>query len=712
MKHTEGALLLLAGAGTGKTKALTTRLAYIIDNQLCRPWQLLAVTFTNKAAREMRERVAQLVGEQAQDMWLGTFHAISVKILRRHAERVGRTSQFTILDADDQQRLLKQLIKANNIDEKRFPPRRIMGMIQRWKDKAWRPEDVPPRESNMAEGKALRLYKEYQQRLQTINSVDFGDLLMLTVHLLRENADVLDEYHRKFKYVLVDEYQDTNAAQYLWLRLLAQGSGNICCVGDDDQSIYGWRGAEVENILRFEREFPEAKVIRLEQNYRSTEHILGAAHGIIAKNGNRLGKKLWTDKNGGEAVVIKAVWDGQEEARQIADEIERIHHQENHSLNEVAILVRAGYQTREFEERFLTIGLPYRIVGGLRFYERQEIKDALAYLQVVAQPRNDMAFERIINKPKRGIGLATIQSLYAEARQHDESLIETVQRGLQDNTLPSRARKPLTAFMQDYQRWRTMAAEMVPHELMGMILDESGYTAMWKNDDAPDAPGRLENLKELINSMEAFDTLNSFLEHASLVADAGQEQKDEDKITMMTLHAAKGLEFDTVFLPGWEEGIFPNPRALDDNGQAGLEEERRLAYVGITRARKQACITYAGSRRVYGECQNLPPSRFIDEFPEEHVTKYNQPNMQTKPAHSWSVDLPEWGDNPARKRLKQQIITIASKAVTANGIATGSRIFHQKFGYGQVMHASGEKLDVKFDKAGNKKVMAGFVELA
>ncbi|MGL4590968.1 MAG: ATP-dependent helicase, partial [Aestuariivirga sp.] len=610
VETTDGPLLVLAGAGTGKTRVLTTRLAHILATGKAWPGQILAVTFTNKAAREMKDRIGALIGGVVEGMtWLGTFHAIGVKILRNHAELAGLRSGFSILDTDDQIRLLKQLLEAHDIDEKRWPARQLASLIDGWKNRGLTPEKIPAGEAHgFANGLGGKLYAEYQQRLKVVNAADFGDLLLEVLRIFQEHPDVLKEYQRRFKYMLVDEYQDTNVAQYLWLRLLAQGHRNICCVGDDDQSIYGWRGAEVDNILRFEKDFPGAKVIRLERNYRSTPDILGAASGLIAKNESRLGKTLRTDREESEPVTVRSHWDGDEEARTIGDDIESFQ-RKGDRLNDMAILVRASFQMRSFEDRFITLGVPYRVVGGPRFYERAEIRDALAYLKIIASPDNDLAFERIINTPKRGIGDTSVKRMHEHARNQGISLYRAAEALSLTDELPNKTRTALRALMESFSRWRQTMDELPHTDLAEIVLDESGYTAMWQNDKSPEAEGRLENLKELVRSMGEFENLLGFLEHISLVMDV-EQSPDDDKVNIMTLHSAKGLEFGTVFLPGWEEGLFPHQRALDEKGRAGLEEERRLAYVGITRAKRRAFISFAQNRRVHNLWQSALPSRF------------------------------------------------------------------------------------------------------
>src|SRR6266566_2643291 len=648
VEATEGPVLVLAGAGTGKTRVLTTRLAYILATGRAFPAELLAVTFTNKAAREMRERLEAMVGRAAEGVWLGTFHAIASRILRRHAEAIGLKPSFTILDTDDQIRLLKQILQAENIDERRWPARFLLAQIQRWKDRGLGPEKVPAADSGgFAHGRAIDLYRQYQERLTTVNAVDFGDLMLHNLSLFTSNPDILADYQRRFRYLLVDEYQDTNVAQYLWLRLLAQKRRNLCCVGDDDQSIYSWRGAEIGNILRFEKDFPSATIARLEQNYRSTSHILGAAGGMIAQNRGRLGKTLWTEASEGEKVVVRALWDAEEEARWVGEEIEALQ-RGGHALSEVAILVRAGFQTREFEERFISLALPYRVIGGPRFYERQEIRDALAYLRLVNQPADDLAFERIVNMPRRGIGTATLQLLHAAARADALPLVEAARRLIAGDQLPRAARNALAAFLVALDRWRD-AADRVEHtDLVQIVLDESGYTGMWQADKSPDAPGRLENLKELVVAMAEFENLAGFLEHVSLVMDNAADSSG-DMVNLMTLHSAKGLEFDSVFLPGWEEGLFPSQRSVEEHGLKGLEEERRLAYVGLTRARRQVFVSFAANRRIHGQWQSGARSRFIGELPPAQIEMVTEMGLNPS-AGSWGAastgyagSSPGWG---------------------------------------------------------------------
>ena len=734
----DGPVLVLAGAGTGKTRVLTTRLAHLLMTRRASPWNVLTVTFTNKAAKEMRNRVDALLGVPSEGWWMGTFHALAARILRSHAELVGLKPSFTILDTDDQIRLLKQILEAENIDTKKWPARMVLSAIERWKDKALTPDRLSRADAgDIANGRLLELYRQYQDRLRTLNACDFGDLLLHNITLFQTHADVLAEYQKRFRYILVDEYQDTNVAQYLWLRLLAQAHRNLCCVGDDDQSIYGWRGAEVGNILRFEHDFPGAQVIRLEQNYRSTTHILGAAHGIIANNQGRLGKQLWTERDGGERVRVRGLWDAEEEARWVGDEIEALQ-RKGVSLGDMAVLVRAGFQTREFEERFITLGLPYRVIGGPRFYERLEIRDAMAYLRVVNVPEDGLAFERIINTPKRGIGPATVQRLQVLARTQSIPLTEAAWRLTETDELGPKARATLRGLMQDIHRWRAQV-DKVPHtDLAQTILDESGYTRMWQEDKTPEAPGRLENLKELINAMGEFENLTGFLEHVSLVMDNADSNQAE-QVSLMTLHGAKGLEFDVVFLPGWEEGVFPSQRTLDENGIAGLEEERRLAYVGITRGKRRVYISHAANRRIHGSWATAIPSRFVEELPADHVEVENEPGLSGGGAFrdsgfgGWlgtpgafggtpgggfqdrfnrmgqrAAQAPS-GDRWSGKTIEGTAHVVQPRARPNAPFAVGARVFHTKFGYGTVAAVENDKLEIRFDVAGTKKVMDSFV---
>jgi DNA helicase-2/ATP-dependent DNA helicase PcrA len=731
---TEGPVLVLAGAGTGKTAALTARLAHLVATRRAWPSEILAVTFTNKAAREMKERVGHILGEGSEGMpWLGTFHAIAAKMLRRHAELVGLQSNFTILDTDDQLRLMKQLIVAAQIDDKRWPARQLGGLIDRWKNRGWTPADIEAAESEaFANGRGRELYAAYQARLKAVNACDFGDLLLHMLTILKTHRDVLEQYQQRFRYILVDEYQDTNSAQYLWLRLLAQERKNICCVGDDDQSIYSWRGAEVANILRFEKDFPGAVIIRLEQNYRSTPHILAAASGLIGNNGGRLGKTLWTEEGEGEKVRIIGVWDGPEEARRIGDEIEQ-HQRRGGRLDQTAILVRAQFQTREFEDRFIAIGLPYRIVGGFRFYERAEIRDALAYLRVVVQPADDLAFERIVNVPKRGLGDKAVTSLHRLARAADIPLTLAAAQILGTDELTGAARRSLGNLVADFARWRDRANDLPHPELARLILEESGYTAMLQNERSAEAAGRLENLSELTRAMEEYETLGAFLEHVSLVMD-NDADRERDKVTIMTIHAAKGLEFDAVFLPGWEEGVFPSQRSLDEGGLASLEEERRLAYVAITRARRRCTIVHAANRRIYGQWTSSIPSRFVAELPAAHIdSETTMSGGESLWRAQWSeradpfADIqrgsgrgPGWqrataaGGLPSTpSRVMEARASAVSFATPARSdVALNARVFHNKFGYGTVAAIEGNKLEIDFEHGGRKRVLDSFVSLA
>ena len=765
----DGPVLVLAGAGTGKTRVLTTRIAHIIATRRAWPSQILAVTFTNKASREMKQRIESYMDDTLEGMpWLGTFRSICVKILRRHAELVGLKQGFTILDMDDQLRLLKQVIEAEGLDKDRWPARQLAALIDSWKNRGLTPEKIPQNEAyGFAGGKGRDLYAAYQRRLKELNACDFGDLLLECLRLFLENRDVLEDYRQRFKYILVDEYQDTNVAQYMWLRLLAptnsdRGPPNLCCVGDDDQSIYGWRGAEVDNILRFEKDFPGATVIRLERNYRSTGHILAAASHLITSNEGRLGKTLFTDGEHGEKVTVAGLWDDEEEARSVCDNIETLR-REGHELNEIAILVRASYQMRAIEDRFITIGLPYRVIGGPRFYERAEIKDAIAYLELTVNPDHDLKFERIVNVPKRGIGDTSVKRVRDLARARDISMFTAARMIVETDDISGKARRSLAELLSHFERWRQQLHELSHTELAELILDESGYTAMWQNDKSPQAQSRLENLKELVRFMHEFESMAGFLEHVSLVMDTEQGD-DGDRVSLMTLHAAKGLEFDTVFLTGWEEGLFPSQRTLDESGKAGLEEERRLAYVGLTRAKKRAHVSFTQNRRNRGLYQSAVPSRFVDELPEAHVevkeasspfsgsyknfatqspfgnNPYGQSRFDKAAAASeWnertsSYDTPGWkraqawqaasksefdtrGKSKVPKgmqRNSRRPKTIEGELVAASTIETdfktGERIFHQKFGYGTITQVDGNKLTIDFEKAGEKRVAADFVE--
>jgi DNA helicase II / ATP-dependent DNA helicase PcrA len=709
----DGPLLVLAGAGTGKTRVLTTRFAHILLTGRAFPGQVLAVTFTNKAAREMRERVGAILGRPVEGLWLGTFHALCARMLRRHAELVGLTPNFSILDADDQLRLLKQVMEAERVDAKRWAPPALMAVIQRWKDRGLTPERITPAEdTDFAAGRARELYAAYQARLRALNAADFGDLLLHMTEVLRGQPDVLADYHRRFRYILVDEYQDTNLVQYLWLRLLAQGHRNICCVGDDDQSIYSWRGAEVENILRFEKDFEGARIIRLEANYRSTAQILAAASGLIAHNEGRLGKTLRPGRQdaAGERVTVVSLWDSDEEARMVGDRIEALR-REGEPLAEMAILVRAGFQTRAFEERLITLGMPYRVVGGLRFYERQEIRDAIAYMRIVVQPADDLAFERIVNVPRRGVGEVALRTMHETARATGIPLSEAAAMLIAGGGMKGRVKEQVDALLRGFERWRAMLDKDGHVVTVATMLDESGYTDMWQQDKSPEAPGRLENLKELVRALADFETLAGFLDHVSLVME-NDENAEGDRVSLMTLHGAKGLEFDTVFLPGWEEGLFPNQRALDEGGVKSLEEERRLAYVGLTRARRRAIVSHAANRRIYANWQSSIPSRFIEELPDAHVEQTGSAALardaRVLAATTFTGQFPLVARQPRTIEEWEQ----PGRPARTDTIQVGARVFHQKFGYGTVTSAEDNRLDVAFDKAGDKRVLDRFVEKA
>ena len=708
----DGPLLVLAGAGTGKTRVLTTRFAHILKSGRAFPGQVLAVTFTNKAAREMRERVAAILGEPAEGLWLGTFHALCARMLRRHAERVGLTSSFTILDPDDQLRLLKQVMDAGGIDLKRWPAQGLMAVIQRWKDRGLSPDRVTPaEESDYAGGRARALYADYQGRLRTLYCADFGDLMLHMTEIFRAHPEVLAEWQRRFRYILVDEYQDTNLVQYLWLRLLAQASHNICCVGDDDQSIYSWRGAEIENILRFEQDFPAARVVRLEANYRSTRPILGAAAGLIAHNKGRLGKTLRPGRNdaAGEKVRVVALWDSEEEARMVGERVETAQ-RAGTSLGEMAILVRAGFQTRAFEERLITLGVPYRVVGGLKFYERAEIRDAMAYLRVLNQPADDLAFERIVNVPKRGLGDTALRRMHEMARAEGIPMVVAAAKLVGAGGLAGRARQALSDLLQGFDRWRAALAREGHVVVAATLLEESGYTAMWQQDKSPEAPGRLENLKEFLRALGEFESLAGFLEHVALVMET-DEAAAEARLSLMTLHAAKGLEFDVVFLPGWEEGLFPHNRAIEEGGEKGIEEERRLAYVGITRGRQQVIVSAAANRRVYGNWTSSIPSRFLEELPAEHVLREGGALAERERFAAMPSVFQGGGLLARRPRvIEAGAWEVKERPRPTSSFAVGARVFHQKFGYGSVTAVEENRLDVAFDKAGAKRVLDSFLE--
>ena len=742
VETTEGALLVLSGAGTGKTKVLTTRIAYLIQQHKAFPWQILAVTFTNKASKEMKSRLEQLIGGDAFSVWLGTFHAIGIKILRKFGEKVGLSSNFIVLGSDDQERLIKTLMQEAGVDIKKYTPAAMLEIIQRWKDKGLLPHQVSTaHQSTFCNGQSLYFYHQYQQKLQSLNAVDFGDLLLLPLSLFQSDAAILEHYQKQFKYILVDEYQDTNVAQYLLLRLLAKGYNNICCVGDDDQSIYSWRGAEVENILNFQTVFPNSKIIRLERNYRSTGHILNAASGLIAHNEGRLGKTLQPadTQNQGELVYIKGYYNGNQEAENIVSMIEQMRYK-GVSLSETAILVRASFQTRLFEEILIKTGIPYKIIGGFKFYEREEIKDAVAYLRLALNTSDDLAFMRIVNKPKRGIGKQAMEALIQTANEKHISLFDAITWA----PLKPSVRKMLDSFSLMIKRTHELTQTEKPADTAKMILSESGYIQMWQLDKSPEAEGRLENINELYTVLDDFEEIESFIEYASLITDTDENTTGEQLI-IMTLHASKGLEFQNVFLPGWEEGLFPHQKALDESGDIGLEEERRLAYVGITRAKKRVIISFAQNRRMYGQWINALPSRFIEELPESDI-ETDMPNQYhhqygyqaTQPAWSEENTFPKnesfYSSNKHESELfsekhvyshwdreslsnefepaYQANITPFFKTSTKKSKRIGKRIKHEIFGFGTVVHEEGERLDIRFDSGELKKIMSQFVELA
>lgn len=711
---TEGPLLVLAGAGTGKTRVLTTRIAHILQERMAYPSQVLAVTFTNKAAQEMRERIETMVGPDARDILLGTFHSLCLRILRRHAEHIGFKSDFSVIDADDQVRLVKQIMKELHVDDSKTPARMVAGRIQFWKDRVTSPSKIDDNNPTLGS-----IYSQYQTRLKTMNAMDFGDLLMHCITLFQEQPQILSEYHQRLRYLLVDEYQDTNVAQYLWLRLLAQGVGdgahNICCVGDDDQSIYGWRGAEIENILRFEKDFPGAQTIRLEQNYRSTPPILSVAGALIANNKDRLGKTLFCDGDEGDKVRLVSTWDEPAEARFVASEIDALQQMQRHKLNDIAILVRAGFQTRAFEEQFMSSGIAYRVIGGLRFYERMEIRDAIAYIRATVQPANDLALQRIINLPKRGLGAKTIADMNALARENDCAMAEAISIAVSQGSVSGKTRNTLDNLLKQFSLWQQAFDNRHHAEVVQSILEQSGYLSMWKEDKSPEAPGRVDNLKELISALEEFDSIEEFLEHVSLVMD-GETNNTDDMVSIMTMHGAKGLEFNTVFLTGWEEGLFPSQRSIDEKGDKGLEEERRLAYVGLTRARKRLFITHAANRRIHGQWVSALPSRFIDELPKEHLEiiesggpayRQQQPHPQQKQYGGFKQKQSQpWKKAEAKQPSWQK------QASRNAAFEIGSRVFHQKFGYGIVHGVEGQHVTIEFDHTDTKTLMADYLEKA
>jgi DNA helicase-2/ATP-dependent DNA helicase PcrA len=702
----DGPLLVLSGAGTGKTKVLTARIAHILMQKKAFPSQILAVTFTNKAAKEMVLRVEQNIGAPTAGLWLGTFHAIGARMLRRHAEYIGLSRDFTIINTDDQLRVIKQVMEELHIDDKRFPAKIALSLIQAWKDRALTPEKVArEKEAGFAGNRLQEIYTAYQRRLQTLNTVDFGDLTLHCITLFNQQPQVLEEYANRFRYMLVDEYQDTNIAQYLWLRLLAMGHKNLCCVGDDDQSIYSWRGAEVGNILRFEQDFPGAGVIRLEENYRSTPHILAVASALIANNKERLGKQLFTSTASGEKVIVRALWDEKDEARMVADTMDSLARR-GHSLDTMAVLVRAGFQTRAFEEQFISEAVPYRVIGGLRFYERKEVRDILAYLRLIQQPNDDLAFERIINTPKRGIGAATLEKITTQAREESRSALKTAQKMIEEKAIAGKSAAVMKQLFEMFDEWRQQLLQEHPLDaVVQAVVERTGYRAMLEEERTEEARGRLENLKELIRSTAEYPSLAAFLDHVGLVADREDPLTEKQPmVTLMTMHAAKGLEFETVFLPGWEEGLFPHQRAMDESGLKGLEEERRLAYVGITRARERAIISHASSRRVHHQWQACVPSRFLDELPSEHLEV-----EEALPRHHGN--LQRQIESIMQGRGAGSVST-SSPPPRKDGFFVGCKIHHPTFGTGRVLAIEGERLNICFEKGGIKKMMQEFVKLA
>ncbi len=718
--HTEGPLLILAGAGTGKTRVLTSRLAHIIDQKKAFPSNVLAVTFTNKAAREMQVRIGNIIGSAIEGMnWLGTFHSIGAKLLRMHAEEANLKSDFTILDTDDQLKVIKEVIKTLNIDEKRFPPRYFLSQIENWKNKGLPPEKVAKSESDIiGHEKSIDVYGSYQKRLSRLNAADFGDLLLLPLKLLKENDNLLHKYQSIFSYTLVDEYQDTNSVQYLLLKLLSQRNLNIACVGDDDQSIYGWRGADVNNILNFEKDFKGAKIIRLEKNYRSTKNILGAARSLISNNKDRLGKELSSYKeDDGDKVKIKSLWSAEDEARFISDEIDTII-SKNENLNNIAILVRASFQMREFEDRFIISSIPYRVIGGPRFYERQEIRDVVAYLQLVANPNHDLKFERVINTPRRGLGDTTLRKINDAARRDNVSLYDISKKIIDTDELGSNPRTQLKSFISMVDSWREKINKVDHITLTKLILEDSGYIAMWENEKTPNSESRIENIKELVGQLSEFQSLAEFLDHVSLVMDVDNDD-NTSKVNLMTLHSAKGLEFDYVFIPGMEEGVFPNQRSLDEKGNVGLEEERRLAHVGITRAKKYLFLSHAQNRRVYGNYTQSIPSRFLSEIGPEFIEEeliYDGYNQQYSSFPDKNYNQKNYTNGrTALERLQAigHFDNLEYDDLTFNqdvNISPNQRVFHTKFGYGTVIDCDSDRIEVEF-KTGKKIVLASYLEL-
>ena len=657
--NTEGPTLVVAGAGSGKTKVLTSRLAYIVKEKKAWPNQILCVTFTNKAAKEMRDRVIKILGEKLNSLsWLGTFHSISVKFLRRHAEALGFKSNFTILDVDDQKKLIRNICKAENIDAKKISPQFIIALIDRWKNKGLLPDDVKLSKKHIFENQILKVYKIYQKKIKDLNACDFGDLILYCVKLFEKNHDIRSIYSNNFKYILVDEYQDTNFIQNRWLNLIVNENKNICCVGDDDQSIYSWRGAEIKNFLSFDKVYPDCKIFRLEQNYRSTKNILDTASYLISHNKDRLGKKLWSDGQKGDLVKLNCYRNGKEEAQGVGDIIEQ-NIKKNNSLNNIAILVRAIYQTREFEERFLKIGVNYRIIGGTKFYERAEVKDAICYLRVINQKFDDLAFERIVNTPRRGLGETTIKQLHEYSSKSNLCLEDSARKLIELDKFKPKIKAAIKHLLDFLTKWRADLKTNKHYDLLKIILDESGYSEMLKNKKDLENENRLENLKELLRAMRDYDNLQGFLEHVALATSIDQKWEDE-RVNIMTMHAAKGLEFDVVFLPGWEEGLFPHQKSLEEKGDFALEEERRLAYVGITRAKKEAHISFAMQRTYHGEWMDSLPSRFVNEIPEDSVEKNEDPIREVPDDFDFNQDQSFESDeeyrSPGWARLKKKLI--------------------------------------------------------
>ena len=722
--HDNGPLLVLAGAGTGKTGVLTTRLARILMENMALPGEILSVTFTNKAANEMKSRVGNLIGDMVTGLkWLGTFHSIGAQILRQYPEKVGLKNGFVILDTDDQLRLLKQIIKEENIDDKKWSAKGLLSLIDKWKNKGLGPNQISSDDGDyFANGKGKVLYKKYQEQLKFFNAADFGDLILECIRLFNENPDILESFQNRFKYMLVDEYQDTNTSQYTLLKLLSGKWKNICCVGDDDQSIYSWRGAEVTNILKFEKDFLHSKIIRLEQNYRSTGNILAAASKLIETNESRFGKTLWTSSNGGEKVSVTSTWDGEEEARIITDEIEQ-QSLNKKNLDEVAILVRASFQMREFEDRFVSIGLPYKVIGGPRFYERKEIRDANAYFRLAIQPNDSLALERILNVPKRGIGETTLKKIKDYAKNNNIPTIDSIRDLIKTSEIKPKTKISLGHFIELTERWNDLIAERNHYEMAEIILEDSGYLEMLRNDDTITAAGRLDNIKELFRSIEPFESLNAYLEHISLVMEI-DKNPEGNKVSLMTLHAAKGLEFDYVFLPGWEEGVFPNQRSLDEGGVKSLEEERRLAYVGITRAKIKSSIFYAANRKMHNQWLSSIPSRFVNELPEDNIevnlshfsgNKGNFTDIKEDDIFDQSdYSTPGWErakiQSLSNKRIQEEEKIISVD--TNSKFSPGMLVMHKKFGKGKIQTVDGKKLTISFGDNGIRKVMENFVDIA